>query len=125
MLDPAVTPTPEPTPSAMPAPQPTYPGFSASPIFQGYFDTDCAEGEFVSKYGSRWALYNDGCQGTSKKGRCNTKNISVAGGVATIRLFIHRRRTRAVSSGPRSVLHSPRSTAALTCTGSTDATSTG
>ena len=125
MLDPAVTPTPEPTPGAKPAPQPTYPGFSASPIFQEYFDTDCAEGEFVSKYGSRWALYNDGCQDTSKKGRYNTKNISVAGGVATIRLFTSSTADSAVSSGPDLSVHSPRSTAPLTCTSSTDATSTG
>jgi hypothetical protein len=90
VLDPPTTepaPTPTPTPTPTPAPSPSYPGFSASPIFTEDFTTDCAEGEFVSKYGSRWALYNDGWQDTSKKGRYNTKNISVAGGVATIRMF--------------------------------------
>ena len=38
------------------------------------------------KYASRWALYNDGWQDTSKKGRYNTKIVSVTGGIATVRM---------------------------------------
>jgi hypothetical protein len=86
VLDPAVTPTPEPTPSPTPALSPHIRA-SQPRRSPGILRADCAEGEFVSKYGRRWALYNDGWQDTSKKSRYNTKNIGVAGGVATIRLF--------------------------------------
>jgi Glycosyl hydrolases family 16 len=84
-LDPPVTAPPSTPPTTPPAT--TYAGFSNLPIFEENFTTNCAEGEFVSKYGSKWALYNDGWQDTSKKGRYNTKNVSVSNGIANVRMF--------------------------------------
>jgi Glycosyl hydrolases family 16 len=75
-----------PTTTPTPPPPTTYAGFSASPIFTEDFTKDAVEGAFLSSYGSKWALYNDGWQDTSKKGRYNTKNVSVSGGIAVVRM---------------------------------------
>jgi hypothetical protein len=82
VLNPPATSEPVPTPTPTPT---TYTNFQQ--IFTEDFGINCAEGEFFSKYGSKWALYNDGWQDTSKKWHYNTKTISVANGIANIRMF--------------------------------------
>jgi hypothetical protein len=76
VLNPPATPAPAPTP--------TYPNFQ--PIFEEQFTTSCAEGEFLSKYGTKWSAYPTAWRDTSKKGQYNPGIISVTNGIMTMRL---------------------------------------
>jgi hypothetical protein len=83
---PAPTPTPTPTPTPVPTPTPTPDLPNLSLIFEDQFAMDCAEGEFLSKYGSKWTAYPVGWRDTSKKGAYNPGIISVTGGILNMRL---------------------------------------
>lgn len=74
--------------STPPTPTPVNPdniaGFAK--IYEEQFDVDCAEGEFLTKYGKWWKAYPSGWKDTSKRGNYNPNIISVRNGNMFMRL---------------------------------------
>ena len=74
------------TTTIAPSTNPNQPAGPWSLIFNDDFNTNVAEGSFLSTYGSKWDAYPYGWKDTSKRGTYDPKILSVNNGMMNMRL---------------------------------------